>query len=274
MNSSTHHGHTWQGCRFARHNNISFDTFWEWAKQKADTIERKAKWQTYWMDSKLFTLTKQGWIGYLTFFYPELSLYNPNMRPETLTHTTRTIESLNVPSFEVPSLCQALFKSKHRVIIFGTGMGSGKTTQTTKYAQAKQFLKPDLNTLWICPRKTLAINTHTRFDRVNCINYMDVAHLKNKVELLRNAKTLLITLESLHYLEEEDLAKFDNMVVLFNVENPETFNVDIIVVLFKLVNPDTFNFDVIVELFNVENPDTFNVFKIDVDARKIDVPDI
>ena len=52
----------------------------------------------------------------------------------------------------------------------------------------------------------------------------------------------------------------NNVVELFNVVEPDTFNDDIIVAeLFNVVEPDTFNDDTNVVLFdNVVEPDTFN----------------
>lgn len=224
MNSSLNHQHTWKGCMFSRHNRITFDTFWDWAKQKKDTIERKAKWQKYWNDKQMYLLSRQGWINYLKFFYPEIFSYVEDQRnTKSFSASNRFTESLNIPSEPIEKIIPEHFRTPHRVVIFNIGMGGGKTTTTIQYLKKKEAMTK--NWLDITEKTFLAIgcrialsnNTYQRMKNEGIdVFYYKNAFSKTRKQQLNSAQKLMISTESLHYLDEAQT--YRDVVVIDEVE--------------------------------------------------------
>jgi len=224
INDSLNHQHTWKGCMFARHNGITFDTFWNWAKQKVDTIERKAKWQKYWNDEKMYPLSRQGWINYLKFFYPELFSYVEGQKnDQSFSASNRFTESLNISSVPIEKIQPEYFRTPHRVVIFNVGMGGGKTTTTIQYLKKKEAIGKnwldvkEKSFVAIGCRIALSNNTYQRMkdEGIDVFNYKHAVS-KTRKEQINSATKLMISTESLHYLE--DAQTYRDVVVIDEVE--------------------------------------------------------
>jgi len=205
---------TWQYACYAKHNGISFNDFWTWAKQKKDTVERYNKHLKAWSSinpnpEKSYTL---NWCkNKVSALFPDYQQYDDIM--------TRTfLKSFDIPSVKIPVLKMKTYETAdiktshyqtdHKAVIFNIGMGGGKTGATVKYIKdtKKTFV-------WLSVRRTLARNTIQRFtdDKIDVYNYLADNTPSKKTEKINNAKSLLISTESLHYLE--DTTKFDVLVI-------------------------------------------------------------
>lgn len=205
---------TWQYACYAKHNGISFNDFWTWAKQKKDTPERYNKHLKAWSSinpnpEKPYTLK---WCkNKVSALFPDYQQYDDIM--------TRTfLKSFDIPSVKIPVLKMKTYETAdiktnhyqtdHKAVIFNIGMGGGKTGATVKYIKdtKKTFI-------WLSVRRTLARNTIQRFtdDKIDVYNYLADNTPNKKEAKINSAKSLLISTESLHYLQ--DTSKFDVLVI-------------------------------------------------------------
>jgi len=205
---------TWQFACYAKHNGISFNDFWTWAKQKNDTVERYNKHLKAWSyinpnPEKPYAI---NWCkNIVSALFPDYNQYDDIM--------TRTfLKSFDIPSVKIPVLKMKTYETAdiktnhyqtdHKAVIFNIGMGGGKTGATVKYIKdtKKTFI-------WLSVRRTLARNTIQRFtdDKIDVYNYLSDNNSKTKSTKINSAKSLLISTESLHYLE--DTSKFDVLVI-------------------------------------------------------------
>jgi hypothetical protein len=209
-----HHSYCWKFQNFAFHNGLSFDEFWSWNKQKRDCADRRNRYVGYWNkfnsdDKKKYNIF---WIKSI------LSIYVPNIHVYNDVKTNCFMKSFDLPSVEIPvkkmetyetaDISNDHFTSAHKVAIFNVGMGGGKTGATVKYLKdAKQSF------IWFSVRVALAMNTNHRFvtDNLDVYKYNDSGNSDTKRKNINKAKNLLISTESLHYLE--DTNKFDVLVI-------------------------------------------------------------
>ena len=215
-NQNLGHDHTWKVCMFCKSNGITLNQFLEWAKQKDNSIERMNKWTNYWNTKKFYPITKKGFIEYLKLHYKDLELLNSNMSNLNFKSTNQLIKSLAIESVKIDSLEQTHFNTGHRAVVLNVSMGKGKTFQTVNYLKDSFFKLINTNFIWCCNRVSLTRNTYARFVKLkmNVVNYLDCGKKRiDRVANCRNATQLMISTESLNFLEDEDCNKFDVLVI-------------------------------------------------------------
>lgn len=207
--ANTPHEMTWKVALFCENNGLTFDTFWEWAKQKDGSEERKNKWLKYhWQkikEQKDFKMSKQSFIYLLSFYYPELN----EIEKASDIITNNFIKSLNIPSIEIERIEEKHFLTDEKAVIFNIGMGGGKTTMTVDYLK-----NHNKNFIWITPRQALVMNTDQRFkaNKMNVVNYLNCGTSKaQKHYRINTAKSLILESESLNYLDKT--TQFDTLVI-------------------------------------------------------------
>lgn len=196
---------------FAYHNGITFDECYKWLKQK--DVNCKAWLMKKWNEQKTTTFKFN-----INWIHKVLSTFYPNIQFKEDIMTNTFLKSFNVSSVKIPVLVKPTyetadiklnhFTTDHKAAIFNIGMGGGKTTATVDY------LKNEKKTfVWLSVRQALAKNTYQRFtdNNMDVFNYLDATNKYNKINGINNAKSLLISTESLHYLDLTD--KFDVLVI-------------------------------------------------------------
>lgn len=204
LNNNNNHSYTWRVARFCYYNNISFEDFIGWYKNKNNDEANIAKWRSHWnLLQNHPQITRVQYIDFLSNFYPQLLDYSEFK--ELFNYDTKNIKYIN-------SLCQNDFIFNKKCKIFNIGMGGGKTTQTINYLKD---IKDENNFIWITPNISLAQNTYTRIKENNIYcNIYDSA--KNKIEkqkLIENSKNIIICLNSLFYVKKKY-----NVVVIDEIE--------------------------------------------------------
>jgi hypothetical protein len=199
------HGHRWRVAMFCYHNGITEAEYMDWLYRSAPSKERIEKVKQFWSSKAItddkFAPTINGYIKYLSNWYPELTEGSHN------TGYFLNSFDLKVPSTLINRIEQDHFNTHHKAVIFNIGMGGGKTTTTLEYLNVnakKSFI-------WLAPRQTLVLNTSHRMN--NEFNISHTSHLKvgKDKKKLTEAKRLLICNQSLHYLTDDQ--HFDVVVI-------------------------------------------------------------
>ena len=210
INNDFDHSYIWRVAVFCYWNNIIFDTFWDWAKQKTqhenkplDQEKRHKKWLSHWETIKQERYKNLGskyiFIKLLSNFYKEFVGINN----KTDLYTRDFLKSFSLKSEVIESKYIELknFETEHKVTIFNIGMGGGKTYQTINYLKNKN------NYIWITPRISLANNTKKRFNELiqkDILLYNDCGkNMKEMIENINNTDSLLIQTESLFKIQKK-----------------------------------------------------------------------
>jgi len=202
------HSITWKVALFCENNGLSFETFWDWAKVKNNTEERKTKWISYWnkiVEQLDYKMSKKSFILLLSFWYPELKEVE---RTADLI-TKQFINTLTIPALEIDRIKKDHFLTKDKVCIFNIGMGGGKTTMTVDYLKTT-----DKSFVWITPRQALVMNTHQRFidNKMTVVNYLNCGSSRPvKHKKINDASKLLLQCESLNYLDKTN--QFEVLII-------------------------------------------------------------
>ena len=202
-------------CNFAKFNGISFNDFWTWNKKKNNSLERRKRYESYFNSLNDTTKYKCS----MAHVKNILSMYYPNIHKPQDLKTSKFIKSFNLPTVNIPAkICSSFetadihnhhFEVKEKAVIFNIGMGGGKTGATVQYLKDNQ----QKSFIWLSVRQALAYNTHTRLKHagLDVANYLDEKRSTQKVELINESKNLMLSCESLHYLN--DTNKFDVLVI-------------------------------------------------------------
>ncbi len=223
------HGYTWKVAIFCNTYKISFDEFWNWAKQKDDSVERYNKWKNiHWKtieEHKLKT-DNDSILKLLGFSYNELAnvLCSNDLITRKFLNTLnlnreksiqQTIDNLGVNNVNkkyniIESINQSHFNVSDKALIFNIGMGGGKTTQCVEYLKNNKHM----SFIWITPRITLVKNTNNRFKEngLDVLNYGELGTDKEKKkDKIDETMNLIIEAESLNLIR--DTYKFDIIVI-------------------------------------------------------------
>lgn len=191
INKTFDHNYTHLIARFCFYNQISFETFYSWYKNKDDSEVNYNKWVKHW--------------GVLSKF-PEVNIkkiktlilkFYPKVRRDT--HFSDFEKSFKLPeTIKVDALNQEIF-NESKYTILNTGMGSGKTYQTVKYLKNKD------NFIWITPNIALAQNTTQRLkaDEINVSFYKDYKTSQEKRNCIPEQDQLIICINSLFYTKKD-----------------------------------------------------------------------
>ena len=225
INTETDHKHTWKVMLFCFFNKLSFEQFWEWACIKGH--HREFKYKQYWdratkSEFDKFKVSISNFINYLGCFYPILQ----NTKNFNDIFTNIFTKSLQLPSTILKDRIELQhYNTPHKAIVFNIGMGGGKTTTSIKYLKESQQ-----NFIWISPRITLANNTKGLISEagIDILNYKTILKPQFKQEAYNTAKNLMISIQSLHYLDKDyskDIVVVDEIeTVLNSLKDNKTHN--------------------------------------------------
>ena len=208
INKDFPHSYTWKCAIFAYSNGLTFEEFWNWAKQKDQSESRKKKWITFhWpnISNSDYTMKKVSFIQLLACFYPEL-LEVQNFNDII---TRKFISSFDFESKKIKRIEQNHFRIEEKAVIFNIGMGGGKTTCTVDYLQQNNS-----NFIWLAPRQALVMNTFERFKNknMNVLNYLDCGKSREiKIKNINKADKILLEAESLNKIQ--NCKKYDILVI-------------------------------------------------------------
>jgi len=212
IDTSFHHDYTHLVARFCYYNNITFETFYSWIRNKHDNPDYLNKWRYHWSRLDKFPeVGKSRILTILNYFYPHL---------KKDIHYRRFCESFMLPEsniVKIETINQNCFESKNKYEIFNVGMGGGKTAQTI------QYLKSEHSFVWIAPNIALSGNTHKRFSDENmddvCL-YNTISAKDKKAGKLFEMNKLIICLNSLLYIANSpinyDVVVIDEVETLLN----------------------------------------------------------
>jgi hypothetical protein len=197
------HRYTHTIAKFCHSNGIGFEEFWSWIEKKHieknnNLDSEKRRWVYTWDKLDQFReVTPYTIHAILSASYPQLS---KNYHFTQFMLTFRLTNTIKVENLD-PSLIATSTKNA----IFWAGMGSGKTFMTSKYLAEN----PNKSFLWICPNRALVSNVYKRLidDGVDVQNYQNV----KKKHSLHKSNSLIICLNSLHYLNSRD--SYDIIVI-------------------------------------------------------------
>lgn len=212
INTETNHSHTWKVFLFSYYNGLSFNQFWEWASLKG--ADRQYKYRSYWDratkgEFDKYKVSINNFINYLGSFYPIFH----NTKNFNDIFTNIFFKSIQLPTTTLKNRIELEhYLTPHKAIIFNIGMGGGKTTTTIKYLNHSK-----LNFAWISPRITLANNTQGLISKtgLDILNYKTIKKVGLKSEKYNEANNLMISTESLHYLDKD---YYKNIIIVDEIE--------------------------------------------------------
>lgn len=212
LNNSHDHTYTWRVARFCYYNDVSFDAFIGWYKNKNNSNHALNKWKMHWNNLKNHPeVNKKNYILFLSNFYPELrnNKYSNFTQLFNYKKETKIIDSLSQDDF--------IFNKKCKII--NIGMGGGKTTQTINYLKSLENNIDEYGDtesfIWITPNISLAKNTFTRIkdNNIDCNIYDSAKNKKDKQFLIENSKNIIICLNSLFYTNKNQYNSYEVVVI-------------------------------------------------------------
>ena len=192
ISKSFDHKYTHLIARYCFSNELTFDDFISWYKNKNDKPEAHIKWKFHWNQLNKFPNVYSDKIMTL------ILKYYPSIRKDKHFSNFQNLFKLaNIQ--KVDELHQDLFNKKSKFLCINTGMGSGKTFQTIKYLKDKESF------IWITPNIALAQNTTQRLktDGIDIAYYKDFKKVSDKVAQIPDQDKIMICINSLHYTNEK-----------------------------------------------------------------------
>ena len=204
LNEKCEHEYTHLVARFCFHQNVTFEAFLSWLQAKNKDIGSVSeKWKRHWDNLHKFPEVHMGKIQHvLSYFYPDFK------RDRHFRAFKQAFKFEKKHLIKIDAITQAEYTMSGKYVIFNTGMGSGKTHQTSKY-----LAKSNTPYIFISPNKALALNTHQRLlqDGICNNHYLDFSTKQKKAGCLEKVDQLMIVLNSLHYLGDDKT--FDTVVI-------------------------------------------------------------
>jgi hypothetical protein len=191
INKSFDHKYTHFIARFCFYNEITFEEFYGWYKNKNDNTNAYNKWKFHWTN-----LNKFPEVG-INQIITLIIKYYPSIKKDKHFQNFQNLFKLDNIK-KVDELNQDIFNNTSKFLCINTGMGSGKTFQTIKYLKDKE------NFIWITPNIALAQNTNQRLktDKIDIAYYKDFKKVADKIELIPKQDKLMICINSLHYTND------------------------------------------------------------------------
>jgi hypothetical protein len=194
----------WKVMVWAKNENISFENFWDWCKQKEDTETRKLRYADYWAYAEKYFIS-ETFIDTLLFrFYPFLKEndYRRKYRMMNTITPTRIITNEYLSKEDISSADET------PITYLTIRMGGNKTGAVIDFLKEETDKNPDAKVLFLTPRIALSQDILGRMERegLKFVNYKDI---KNKSEL-KWEERLICSVQSLHYLAD---TKFDYVVI-------------------------------------------------------------
>ncbi len=208
INKDFDHKYTWLVARFCFYNDIKFDDFWNWYKNKNGHIDAYTKWQIQWTklhEHPEVSIHKMRLV--LEKYYPDIYI------GKELKEFVSLCDISKEPFEEIETLDQCHFYRETKSIIFNIGMGGGKTTQTIDYLRKECQGDGDKSFIWMTPNIALASNTYGRMKFINTSLYNTEKKAEKKREMIETSENLMICMNSLKYV-----TKKYNIVVIDEIE--------------------------------------------------------
>lgn len=181
--------------RFCYSNNLTFEQYVGWMKNKHPNIENTlSKYITRWGAlSKFPPVSIERAKQVLIYYYPQIK------KDISYRNFVQTFNISQEMIHQVETMSQDCFAGLEKYSVFNIGMGGGKTAQTIDYLQTCQSF------CWIAPNKALALNTQLRLEDkdINVFHYLQMATKDKQKGELNDKDRLIIVLNSLHYLTKK-----------------------------------------------------------------------
>lgn len=186
------HSVTWIIFGYAMTNGVSMDEFWNWAKTKDDSVERRNNYYTFYHNGNYVDVKTKAIIKILERFYPNIS------KPR---HTRNFIESFNIPITKYTErwLEYSDFTNR-KVQLLTHGMGGNKTGAVVDYLNIDE----NASILFITSRRSLARNVSGRLSNFDIYLTMG-GDRKKKTEEINKSKKLVLGVCSLNYINSDNL---------------------------------------------------------------------
>jgi hypothetical protein len=219
VNKKFYHDYTHRVARFCFYNELSFDDFYSWIMNKHEHSNAiKKKWMGHWSKLSNFpSVSRKQIITLLSSFYP-LIKKDRNLRRFK---ETFIFENENIQKIE--TITPSCFTILKKYILFNTGMGSGKTAQTSDYINDN--LGSSL--LWIALNRALSSNTLHRFEekKIEVTDYMKISTNSKKLGELNDYDKLMCCLNSLHYISRSyDIVVIDEIETILDIFGGDFLN--------------------------------------------------
>jgi hypothetical protein len=198
------HKYTHLIARYCFYNELTFENFYSWYKNKNDKPDAYTKWKFHWNHLNKFPTVDNNKIMTLIMkYYPSIK------KDKHFANFQNLFKLSNI--LKVDKLTQDLFYMNSKFLCINTGMGSGKTYQTIKYLKDKE------NFIWITPNIALAQNTTQRLktDGIDISYYKDFKKVSDKVANISKQDKLMICINSLHYTNDKNY----KIVVIDEIES-------------------------------------------------------
>lgn len=210
INKDFDHTYTWMVARFCYYNELKFDDFYNWYKEKNHSQTHYDKWKHHWSVLGDHPPVQKAHIMLV------LEKYYPGIRNESeVNDFVQLCDISEYPYTEIENLSQMEFYHENKALIVNIGMGGGKTTQTVNYLES-MTQQPDSsnNFIWMTPNIALAENTFNRMKHFTNTNLYNTEKRKEKKqELIENSENLMVCMNSLKYV-----TKKYNIVVIDEME--------------------------------------------------------
>jgi hypothetical protein len=210
INKDFDHTYTWMVARFCYNNELTFDEFYNWYKEKNHSQTHYEKWKHHWSVLGDHPPVHKAHIMLV------LEKYYPGIRQEKgVNDFVQLCDISEYPCTEIENLSQMEFYHKNKALIVNIGMGGGKTTQTVNYLKEMTQLPDSTNSfIWMTPNIALAENTFTRMkDFTNTNLYNTVKRKELKQAMIETSENLMVCMNSLKYV-----TKKYNIVVIDEME--------------------------------------------------------
>ena len=190
---------------------LSFETYWNWTKQKNDSVLRRNK---HYGDYKYCYMVGNNTIGLiLERFYPKILMdkYPKQFEKQNNVKPDLLIESkyLRVEDFK---------NRLEKYIMLNNPMGSGKTKSIIDYLQ----LQKDKSMLWISPRISLTTNIlpvyRLKKNGLEFVSTQDFKSRQERAEKIPFTTKLIMCAQSLHYIDSSlyDIVIIDEVETVLN----------------------------------------------------------
>ena len=204
---------------WAKQVGLSFEQFWNWNKQKDDSLKRQIKYRNFW-DSRNWYINENLIEAILLRFYPNITKHiATRIFIENFDYINNN--NLNIKKVDGMFLNSSCLNPCSKYTILGSPMGSNKTGTIISSLKNKKCLM-------ITSRITLAKNVSNRMmeEGLNFINYKDFESKSKFDGILRGYDNVVCGIASLHYLFDNtfDVIVMDESESLLNtfIQNAET----------------------------------------------------
>ena len=189
----------WKVMVWCKNENISFEEFWQWCKQKEDTESRKCRYMDYWEAAEKYNTNE-------TFIDTILYRFYPFLKEDDYRKKYRIMNTIDPTTVITNQWLSGQDISKEKKITYlNIRMGGNKTGAVLEFIKS---LDENATILFITPRIALSADILGRMNNIGLEfeNYKDIS---NKSELVSKDR-LICSVQSLHYLADK---QYDYVII-------------------------------------------------------------